>query len=87
MFRKKSQVLNWFSNLRQQSPGSDNSNYTVVKIDGEKVKLCPNALEVSEEWSDDLFEGALKLHYFRLRQQEARNELVPHTELYNIRSH
>ncbi|RDB29538.1 hypothetical protein Hypma_015702 [Hypsizygus marmoreus] len=62
--RSFKQVKNWFSNERQkQKAGEVVSTHTDV---GEKIRLCPQALQHCQEWSDNVFEGVIRIYYFKL---------------------
>ncbi|KAF9270058.1 hypothetical protein L218DRAFT_952256 [Marasmius fiardii PR-910] len=62
--RSFNQVKHWFSNERQKNKGGVFINW---KTDlGENIRVRPMAVELSSEWSDELFEAALMIFHFRL---------------------
>ncbi|KAJ8083823.1 hypothetical protein AAF712_000741 [Marasmius tenuissimus] len=62
--RSFNQVKHWFSNERQKNKGGEFINW---KTDiGEKIRVRPLAVQLSSEWSDELFEAALMVFHFRL---------------------
>ncbi|KAG7099039.1 hypothetical protein E1B28_000919 [Marasmius oreades] len=78
--RSFNQVKHWFSNERQKNKGGDFVNWKTNL--GENIRVRPMAVELSSEWSDELFEAALMIFHFRLMKLlrwEEENDSLSHT--------
>jgi len=81
--RSFKQVKNWFSNERQKNKYGE---VVTTRTDiGDRIRLRPIALELCEEWSDELFEETVLIYNFKttrmlLWDREQQMERASRTE-------